>query len=148
MLLVFALTATGLYLVEHTATKDVKRDFERDFHSELAAMHRVEDVRYAALAERCRVLMNKPRLHAALEDNALDLLYPSARDELRDLMVKDPAITREQRSGGSRQSSIGFWIGVGQCTPPTEDDGGALQPQEEAQLAVKPLPSTPQTGYL
>jgi hypothetical protein len=28
----------------------------------------------------------KPRIHAALEDNALDLLYPSAKDELRDLM--------------------------------------------------------------
>jgi signal transduction histidine kinase len=149
MLLVFALTATGLYLAERNATQGVKRDFERDFHFELAALHRVEEVRYAALAERCRVLMKKPRLHAALEDNALDLLYPSARDELRDLMAKDPALATEQQPDGLQARFYRFLDRTGTVLPPpSEANVGALQPQEEAQLAVKPLPSTPQTGYL
>ena len=118
MLLVSALTATGLYLAEHNATKEVERDFQRDFHSELAAMHRVEEVRYAALAERCRVLMKNPRLHAALEDNALDLLYPSARDELRDVMAKDPALNgRNSRRAVSTQGSIASWIERGRLAP-------------------------------
>ena len=50
-------------------------------------LHNVHEIRQAALAERCRALVRKPRIHAALEDNALDLLYPSAKDELRDITV-------------------------------------------------------------
>ena len=149
MLLVSTLTATGLYLAEHNATKEVKRDRQRDFHAELAAMHRVEEVRFAALAERFRVIMKKPRLHAALEDNALDLLYPSARDELRDLMVKDPALTAEQQSRGLYARFYRFLDRTGAVLPPPKGaDVGELQPEEEVQLALQPLPSTPQIGYL
>ena len=38
---------------------------------------------HAALAELCRSLVRKPRIHAALEDNALDLLYPAAPSSRR-----------------------------------------------------------------
>ena len=55
-----------------------RRDLEREFRAEFAALRAVQEIRRAALAERCRALARKPRLHAALEDNALDLLYPSA----------------------------------------------------------------------
>lgn len=149
MLLIAALTGTGLYLAEHNATKEVKRDRQRDFHSELAAMHRAEEVRLAALAERCRVIMKKPRLHAALEDNALDLLYPSARDELRHVMVKDPALTAEEQSRGLHARFYRFLDRAGAVLPPPNGpDVGELRPEDEAQLALKPLPSTPQIGYL
>jgi signal transduction histidine kinase len=149
MLLVSTLTATGLYVAERNATREVERDRQRDFRSELAAMHRVEEVRLAALAERCRVLMKKPRLHAALEDNALDLLYPSARDELRDVMAKEPTLTAEEQSRGLHARFYRFLDRTGAVLPPpSEADVGALQPQEEAQLSLKPLPSTPQIGFL
>jgi len=59
----------------------------------------VEELRYAALAERCRALVEKPRIHAALEDNALDLLYPSAKDELRDIMEDEKNPQPDQISG-------------------------------------------------
>jgi signal transduction histidine kinase len=149
MLLVSTLTATGLYLAEHNATKEMKRDRRRDFQAELAAMHRVEEVRFAALAERFRVIMKKPRLHAALEDNALDLLYPSARDELRDVMMKDPALTAAEQSRGLHARFYRFLDRTGTVLPPPSGaDVGELTPEEETQLTLKPLPSTPQVGYL
>ncbi|MEY2575892.1 MAG: two-component system, OmpR family, sensor kinase, partial [Verrucomicrobiota bacterium] len=84
MLVVAGLTGTGLYVAQRKANADIQRDLQRNFQADLAALHSVEELRYAALAERCRTLVAKPRIHAALEDNALDLLYPSAKDELRD----------------------------------------------------------------
>ena len=73
-------------------------DLQRDFELELASLHRLQDLRNAAVADRSRALAQNARIHAALEDNALDLLYPSAREELRDLM--QPA-GRERRGGGT-----------------------------------------------
>src|SRR5207253_11394178 len=86
MLVVFGMTALGLYLAQRTVGTTAERDLQQNFQAQLSSLHGLEELRHAALAERCRVLSEKPRIHAALEDNALDLLYPSAKDEFRDLM--------------------------------------------------------------
>src|ERR1700747_100309 len=86
MLVISAVTALGLYLAQRNVTTTAERDLQRIFQSELSSLHKLEELRDAALAERCLALASKPRIHAALEDNALDLLYPSAKDELHDLM--------------------------------------------------------------
>src|SRR5215831_15983567 len=86
LLVVSAITMIGLYLAQRDTTVTTTRDLQQNFQTELSGLHKVEELRHAALAERCRALAEKPRIHAALEDNALDLLYPSAKDELRDLM--------------------------------------------------------------
>jgi len=149
MLVVSGLTAAGLYLAQHNATGDAERTLQHDFQAELTALHSVEEVRYAALAERCRVLVEKPRIHAALEDNALDLLYPSARDELREVMEEDPGLTAEQQSRALHARFYRFLDRTGAVLPPPKGaDVGALRPEEESQLALKPLPQTQQTGYL
>ena len=149
MLVVSGLTATGLYLVERNAAADVQRDLEREFQAELTALHNVEALRHAALAERCRALAAKPRIHAALEDNALDLLYPSARDELRELMQNPVNPQPDQPAGEPRASFYRFLDRTGAVLPPPNPaEVGVLQPEEEAQLALKPLPQTPQLGYL
>ena len=44
-------------------------------------------LRAEALADRARVLARRPRLHAALEDDALDLLYHAAHDDLREALA-------------------------------------------------------------
>jgi len=149
MLVVAGLTGTGLYFAERNAAADVQRDLQRDFQSDLAALHSVEELRYAALAERCRALVAKPRLHAALEDNALDLLYPSAKDELRDIM-QDPSNPQpEQISGVPRARFYRFLDKTGAVLPPPNPaEVGALREDEQEQLALKPLPQTPQVGYL
>ncbi|HVF71220.1 MAG TPA: HAMP domain-containing sensor histidine kinase [Chthoniobacterales bacterium] len=149
MLVVSSLTGTGLYLAQRNAAADVQRDLQRDFQAALAALHSVEELRYAALAERCRALVEKPRIHAALEDNALDLLYPSAKDELRDIMQDESNPLPEQISGVPRASFYRFLDRTGALLPPPNPaDVGILRADEEAQLSLKPLPQKPQIGYL
>src|SRR5512133_4127846 len=89
MVIVATLTALGFYLAQRKVTADAERNLQENFQAELSSLHKLEELRHAALAERCDVLAAKPRIHAAIEDNAIDLLYPSAKDELRDLMEGD-----------------------------------------------------------
>src|SRR6202023_298203 len=109
----------------------------------------VEELRYSALAERCRALVAKPRLHAALEDNALDLLYPSAKDELRDIMQDEENPQPDEISGVPHARFYRFLDRTGVLLqPPNPAEVGTLRADEEAQLVLKPLPQTPQIGYL
>src|ERR1017187_1152456 len=95
MLVVSGVAVAGLLFAQHNVAENVRRDFEREFQGELAALHAGQEVRHAVLAERCRALARQPRIPAALEDRALDLLYPSARDELLDVMDAGDARSRE-----------------------------------------------------
>jgi signal transduction histidine kinase len=143
MLVVSAITALGVYLVQRNAMAVLARDLQRDFQTQLAALHAKEELRNAALAERCRTLVSKPRIHAALEDNALDLLYPTAKDELRDLMA---AVSGNESSAASFYR---FLNSTGAVIPPSDPaDVGVLEPGEEAQLAMRGLRDQQQTGYL
>lgn len=149
MLVVAGLTAAGLYFAQHNATNALQQNLQADFQGDLAALHSVEEMRYAALAERCRTLVAKPRIHAALEDNALDLLYPSAKDELRDIMQNEQNPQPDQVSGLPHARFYRFLNGSGAVLrPPNPADVGELRPDEEAQLVLKPLPQKPQVGYL
>jgi signal transduction histidine kinase len=149
MLVVAGLTATGLYLAQRNAMADLQRDLERAFQSDLTALHSVEELRYAALTERCRALVAKPRLHAALEDNALDLLYPSAKDELRDIMRDETNPQPDEISGVPHARFYRFLDRTGTLLPPPNPaEVGLLRADEEAQLVLKPLPQTAQIGYL
>lgn len=149
MLVVSAVTVVGLLFAQHNVAENVKRDFEREFQEELSALHAVQDVRHAVLAERCRALARKPRIHAALEDGAPDLLYPSARDELLDVMDAEEGIVREPGVYALRARYYRFLNAEGRViSPPDAKDVGELGPGEESQLALGSLPSAPQTGYL
>ena len=86
MLVVSGLMALALYLAQRHVTAAARSNLQQNFQAELLSLDKVRELRNAALAERCGTLVSRPRIHAALEDNALDLLYPSAKDELRDLM--------------------------------------------------------------
>src|SRR3954471_6982568 len=78
MLVVSAITGLALYLAQHQLAASVEADLQREFQAELTARHNAQEIRLAALVERCRALVRKPRIHSALEDDALDLLYLSA----------------------------------------------------------------------
>lgn len=147
MLVVAALTAAGLLLAQRNAAADVERDLRREFQADLAELHGVQEMRHAALAERCRALAQRPRIHAALEDNALDLLYLSARDELRDVM--DNAAGSDLKTGVLHARFYRFLGADGAVIPPPDAaDVGALRPEEEARLALPAVPDRQQTGYL
>jgi len=149
MLVVFGVTALALFFAQRNMAENVKRDLQREFQSELASLHAMRDARHAALAELCRMLARKPRIHAALEDNALDLLYPSARDELRDILSPDDAARQEPGTGTLHARFYRFLDGEGNVmAPPTGQGAGQLSSAEEMQLDLKTLPPIPQTGYL
>src|SRR6266566_2962184 len=94
MLVISGLTALGLYFAQRNVVANTGRDLQQKFQAELSWLHKVQELRHATLAEHCRALASKPRIHAALEDNAVDLLYPTAKDELRDLMEgEEPSAT-------------------------------------------------------
>src|SRR5437764_4882155 len=148
MLVVSAIMAFGLYLAQRNVTAAAQRDLQQNFQAELSSLHKVQELRHAALAERCRALVLKPRIHAALEDNALDLLYPSAKDELRDLMEgEEPPPRQATRSLHAR--FYRFLDSAGAVlSPPNPKDVGVLSTQAEAQLILTKLPETQQIGYL
>jgi signal transduction histidine kinase len=138
--------ATLLY-TQRNLSSSVRAGFEREFQVELAALRDIQDFRDAALAERCRVLARKPRIHAALEDGALDLLYPSARDEMRGLMSLGDGPDRE--GGVMRALYYRFLDSRGRViSPPDPKDVGELSPAEESALALPSLPDRPRTGYV
>ena len=97
MIVVSVLTFIGIFVAQRSAADDAQIDFERDFRLELASLHRLQDLRNAAVADRSSALARNARIHAALEDNALDLLYPSAAEELRDLMAEGGTDTLHAR---------------------------------------------------
>src|SRR5947207_12610671 len=148
MIIVATLTALGLYFAQRKIMADAGRDLQQNFQAELSSLHDVEELRQPALAERCRALAEKPRIHAALEDNALDLLYPSAKDELRDLMEGE-APTAQQEAGSLHARFYRFLDSNGAVLPPPNSkDVGELSAQAEAQLSLKRLPDTQQIGYI
>src|SRR6266571_5345776 len=148
MLVVSAITAFGLYLAQRNVTAAAQRDLQQNFQAELSSLDKVQELRNAALAERCRALALRPRIHAALEDNALDLLYPSAKDELRDLMEGEEP-SAEQATPSLHAKFYRFLDGAGAVlSPPNPKDVGELDSKAEAQLGLKKLPETQQIGYI
>jgi signal transduction histidine kinase len=148
MLVISGLTGLSLYLGQRSIAANVERELQQNFQAELSALHEVQELRHAALIERCGTLVANPRIHAALEDNALDLLYPSAKDELRDLMEgEEPSSEREARSLHARFYRFLDESGV-VLSPPNPKDVGELDRDAEGQLALGKLPQTLQSGYL
>lgn len=149
MLVVSAVTGITLFFAQRQLVANGERELARSFQTQLDALHNLQELRHAALVERCRDLVRKPRLHAALEDNALDLLYPSAKDELRDIMEIDPGATPEQATYALHAQFYRFLTAGGVVLRPTNArDVGELTAAEEAHLALGRLPASQQIGYL
>jgi len=148
MVIVATLTVLGLYLAQRKVTADAERNLQQAFQTELTSMHQVEELRHAAVADRCIALVAKPRIHAAIEDDAIDLLYPSAKEELRDLMEgEEPPPDQAARSLHARFYRFLDDSGT-VIKPPNPSDVGELDSATEAQLSLTKLPDTRQIGYI
>ncbi len=142
MLVVSAVTALTLWIAQHRVSTDVRQQMQQAFLNETTALQQAREVRHAALVERSRVLARRPRIHAALEDDARDLLYPNAEDALRDTMDKDANHALKARF-------YRFLDAHGKVIPaPPAAPAGRLSPAEEAALSLPELPRTQQVGYL
>src|SRR5213596_2296335 len=146
--IVAALTMLGLYLPQRKVTADAERNLQENFQAELSSLHKLEELRHAALADRCKALAAKSRIHAAIEDNAIDLLYPSAKDELRDLMEGEEP-PPEQSAQSLHARFYRFLDSTGAVIKPLNPyDVGKLDAKTEVQLALDKLPETQQIGYI
>ena len=146
MLVVSGLMALALYLAQRHVAAAAQSNLQQNFQAELLSLDKVRELRNATLAERCGTLASRPRIHAALEDDALDLLYPSAKDELRDLMeTAQPSQTERFL----RAKFYRFLDPAGEVLPPPNPkDVGELSLKAERQLTLKRLPETQQIGYI
>src|SRR6266403_2012011 len=148
MVIVATLTGLGFYLAQQKVTADAERNLQQSFQAELSSMHSLEELRHAALADRCDTLATKSRIHAAIEDNAIDLLYPSAKDELRDLMEGDEP-PPEKAARSLHAKFYRFLDTKGAVIKPLNpSDVGELDAKTEAQLALDKLPNKQQIGYI
>jgi len=148
MVIVATLTALGLYLAQRKVTADAERNLQQSFQAELSSLHKLEELRHAALADRCNALVTKSRIHAAIEDNAIDLLYPSAKDELRDLMEGEEP-PPEEAAQSLHAKFYRFLDSKGAVIKPLNPlDVGELDAETEAQLALDKLPDKQQIGYV
>ncbi|MGA7275615.1 MAG: HAMP domain-containing sensor histidine kinase, partial [Candidatus Udaeobacter sp.] len=148
MIIVATLTGLGFYLAQRKVTADAERNLQQIFQAELSSLDKLEELRHAALTDRCNALAAKSRIHAAIEDNAIDLLYPSAKDELRDLMEgEEPPPQQATQSLHAR--FYRFLDSNGAVIKPLNPyDVGELDAKTEAQLALGRLPETQQIGYI
>jgi signal transduction histidine kinase len=148
MIIIAALTILGFYLAQRKVTADAERNLQENFQAELSSLHELEQLRHAALADRCNALAAKSRIHAAIEDNAIDLLYPSANDELRDLMEGEEP-PPEQAAQSLHATFYRFLDDTGAVLkPPNPKEVGQLGRKAEAQLSLTKLPETQQIGYV
>jgi signal transduction histidine kinase len=147
MVVIVLLASLTLYFVQRRAEQAAMADLQGDFELELAGLHRLQDLRSAAVADRSKNLAANARIHAALEDNALDLLYPSAAEELRDVMARpDPNVPATMETLHGR--FYRFLDNHGAVIVPPNNEAGALLPNEQARLAQRGLPQSIQTGYI
>jgi len=147
MLVVLAITVVAIYFAERSAGATVALELQRRFQAELDALHNMQEIRQAVLIERCRTLVRKPRIHAALEDDALDLLYPNAEDELRDMMAS------EQPAEQSRYAMQALFYRFldrrgGVIAPINMKRVGELDTGEVVRLNLPIVPEQLQLGYI
>lgn len=151
MLVVSVITALVLFLANRNLAISVENSLQEQFRGELSALREIQELRLAALVERCRTLVRRPRIHAALEDGALDLLYPSARDELRDIVQTrgDAGPPAPEGDYALRAEFYRFIDRTGALIPPQPgDDVGKLPPGLERRLALPTVPDRRQIGFL
>jgi signal transduction histidine kinase len=146
MLVVSGLMALAFYLAQRHVAAAAQSNLQQNFQAELLSLDKVRELRNAALAEHCNALASRPRIHAALEDNALDLLYLTAKDELRDLM--EPA--GPLPTGPLLRAKFYRFLDPtgGVLAPPNPEDVGRLNPKAETQLILRKLPEAQQIGYI
>ncbi|MDB6129528.1 MAG: integral rane sensor signal transduction histidine kinase, partial [Verrucomicrobiales bacterium] len=148
MMIVSVITIVAIYAAQRHLAAEAASSLQREFQEKLSALHSVQQARRAGVTERCRALVRRPRIHAALEDNALDLLYPSARDELRDVLEEVDNFPDEASLARHAEFYRFLDIKGALLSPADGNEIGRLSREEESLLALKSVSQSPQAGYL
>lgn len=143
--IVAGLCLVGIFLARRQLQDAQAGEAARGFASEFAAIRALQKLRIETLAAHAAALADQPRIHAALEDDALDLLYLAAHDELLDLFppasaspeISDQApASSPARGGAGRVRFYRFLDASGRLIPPDPPAvAGDASPAELAALA-------------
>ena len=143
MILIGAISAIAFWMTQRGLNRRVEDELQRNFQNQIDAMHDARLVRFTLLAERCRQLVRHQRIRAAFDDNALDLLYPSAAGELRDLLGDDEDAA-EFPTHVQRAQFYRFLDEKGQVIAPAPTDHVGVLEGEESQLTMDGVPEKQQ----
>ena len=145
-LVVAAITVTAIYFVQRSMGADARRNLERRFETEFAALLAVKEAHSAAIVDHCRALVRSSRIHGAIEDNGIDLLYAIAEGELRTVLPK----RRQSEPDESllRVKCYRFLDENGAVIPPPVDQDGLQPGAWDSRLTMKRLPDREQFGYV
>lgn len=143
-LLVGGLAVPVVVITQRHLSAGAEQELQASVERQMAAAAHTRRVRQAVLLEICDSLAREPRIHAALEDNALDLLYPSAQHELRQLM-RERVVSGQAAPLENLQARFYRFLDARGALIPTgdTDSAGSLSPETEARLTLAEEP-----GYL
>lgn len=148
-MVVFVTVGAVLWVARHNIAVEEEHRRETEFQVSLALLRHARQYRHEALVERCRILATKSRIQASLEDGAEDLLYPSARDELRDLLGTPSENDTPAGLGRRTARFYRFLDATGRLVGTHSDAAaGELSPAEEKKLSLPSIPDAPQFGYI
>lgn len=135
--LVAVATTASVFVARAHLAEVQHSEAELRFAADFAAEHTLQTLRASALADRVRVLATRPRIHAALEDDALDLLYLAAQDDLHEALAAPGLENSALRARFYRLAdATGSLI-----EPPASIPAGLASPEEiaaSARLATAP----------
>ncbi|MBI2512491.1 MAG: HAMP domain-containing histidine kinase [Opitutae bacterium] len=147
MAVVSAVTVVVLWFAQRRMEQTAEQGLMREFQHTFDALRDVQEMRRAALMERCRGLVD--RLRASSERDFRQRIYAHGVEVLRDVIERDE--TGETKPEQQfHVEFVRFLEPDGRMIePPTGAPVGTLTPAEEAQLALRGLSGVePQLGYL
>lgn len=147
-------TVIAVYFAQRGMDADLRWNLDRRFQSEFDALLAVQEANHAAVVDRCRMLVRSSRIHGAIEDDAMDLLYSSTDDELRSVLPSRYATgsagaALDSGGGGMFQARTYRFLdakGAVIPPPPGQEIGGSGAWID--QLAMKKLPEREEVGYI
>lgn len=145
-LVIAGLTAIGATLAQRHLVAASRQELEASIQRQIEAAESTRSHRRAIIAEICDALARNPRIRAALEDDALDLLYPSARDELSQLLGSPRA------PGEDRPLQALFYRFLDKdgsvISPLPSRAAGPLDPAVESALSLPGAAASQEIGYV
>lgn len=149
VIVVALVTLAGASLAQRHLAEASAQEMRNLIEQKVAAAAHTREVRQAVLAGICKELARQPRILAALEDDALDLLYPSAANELRQIMQERQSGSVPAARQGIRAAFYRFLDAKGKVIPPEDPlQHGKIPASGEAGLRLSEIPPKQQIGYL
>lgn len=147
MLVIGGLTAVGVVVTQRHLSRIAARELQVFIDQQISAADNTRQVRHGVLSEISDNFARKSRIRAALEDDALDLLYPSAHEELRQLM-RGPD-NPEAPTDLLRARFYRFLDVRGAIIPPVDSiSSGLLDEVDAARLVLPEAPTQEEVGYI